>query len=453
MKKVFKIGLMLSLLVATTGVFAQDNIPEDKPEFPRVGFKSYWSWGGALELSHQFAMDPSANSTVGGGLGLNRNIGLDIFFQKKINHMFDLRLRLDFTGVIPPADTVLTEMKGYRVMAQPIALDADFLWSINNAIMGYDPNRNWSIYAVAGAGITTGIIDYINRVAKIGAQGERLEGIYDGFLGMNMNFGLGFDLGITNNDFLFVEYTINAFADLKLIQKNDNGDKTWPNTASIVRFGYHRYFYNDGLTDEDKALIDQRSALTFSNFRRLNNQINALESQVATSRNNEKRLENRIAELEDQIDKLSKGGQVVDNSGNVIYVPSNNAAAADSLQAVIDQIKADQLNFYAMPFSVQYGVDEWQVSEEEMAKIDAIARVLKDNPDIRIKVVGFADKSGSDQYNQRLSERRANEVKRLLVRRGVADDRIDVEAKGKTVAFGDIQYAINRRVSFYRVID
>jgi outer membrane protein OmpA-like peptidoglycan-associated protein len=171
--------------------------------------------------------------------------------------------------------------------------------------------------------------------------------------------------------------------------------------------------------------------------------VNNLDNQLRNSRNNEKRLENRIAELEDQLAQaLAQGGK------------GGNSAAADSLQAVIDQIKADQLTFYAMPFSVQYGVDEWEVSEDEDAKVKAVARVLKDNPDVKVLVVGFADYTGSDSYNMKLSEKRANEVKRLLVKKyGIAENRIQTEYKGKSVAFGDIQYALNRRVSFYRVIE
>ena len=107
-----------------------------------------------------------------------------------------------------------------------------------------------------------------------------------------------------------------------------------------------------------------------------------------------------------------------------------------------------------MPFSVQYGVDEWNVTDDEMLKVKAVGRVLKDNPDVKVLVVGFADYTGSDSYNMKLSEKRANEVKRLLVKKyGIAEDRIQTEYKGKSVAFGDIQYAINRRVSFYRVIE
>jgi len=46
--------------------------------------------------------------------------------------------------------------------------------------------------------------------------------------------------------------------------------------------------------------------------------------------------------------------------------------------------------------------------------------------------VGHTDSIGSEQYNQGLSERRANSVKNYLVSRGVAADRIYTEGKGET---------------------
>ena len=46
--------------------------------------------------------------------------------------------------------------------------------------------------------------------------------------------------------------------------------------------------------------------------------------------------------------------------------------------------------------------------------------------------VGHTDSIGSDQYNQGLSERRANSVKNYLVSRGIAADRIYTEGKGES---------------------
>lgn len=52
--------------------------------------------------------------------------------------------------------------------------------------------------------------------------------------------------------------------------------------------------------------------------------------------------------------------------------------------------------------------------------------------DARIHVIGHTDTSGSPAYNQRLSERRATEVKKALVSKGVAAANITTEGKGET---------------------
>jgi len=438
MKKIFKLSLMLSLILATSGVFAQENLPEDKPEYPRYGFWSDWSIGGDLVWAHQFPMGPLFGD--GYGYGKTMGFGFDFFAQKKINHMIDIRLRAAVPyGFTWSKGTVNVDGTN-RELALIGSLTADFMISINNWINGYDPECNWSVYAYLGAGAALCYNGLYNKIGDVIAGGRSehtvapvLDDFNYGFGGVRMSAGLGYSYALNENDHIFAEYGFDWDSDLPLPWGE------WHHTNGNLRLGY---YYNFGPTGEDKLLADQRAALTFSNFRSLNNQINALESQVATSRNNEKKLENRIAELEDQLTKARTANQKVVNS-----------AAADSLQAIIDQIKADQLNYYGMPFSVQYALDEWHVSDAEMAKVNAVARVMKDNPDMRIMVVGFADKSGSDNYNMKLSERRANEVKRLLVRKGVAEDRIDVDFKGKSVAFGDSKFSINRRTSFYRVIE
>ncbi|HYM04743.1 MAG TPA: OmpA family protein [Stellaceae bacterium] len=50
----------------------------------------------------------------------------------------------------------------------------------------------------------------------------------------------------------------------------------------------------------------------------------------------------------------------------------------------------------------------------------------------RVKVVGWADRSGSDAYNAKLAEKRVEAVRAALVADGMARDRIDVTAKGET---------------------
>ena len=418
LKKLIKLGVCISFVLTAMNATAQNT---GKPEYPQYGFWSNWSIGFSFDLNNQAYMN------AGGDLGGWRkatNAGMDIFAQQKLNHAFDWRIRFGFPSFWAPL-----QGRGGWYNDRHMTLTLDILWSINNSLLGYDPDRRFSFYIFAGGGLALSGNKFEEpSISKsdFGSVGIVLDG----------GIGASYRFGESHNIFAEYGYDINGDAP----SPSQFFSNALHNTNRIFRLGY---FYCFGVTATDKAIAAQKAMLTQENFGALNSQVNNLDNQLRSSRNNEKKLENRISELEDQLAKALAQGK-----GGV------NSAAADSLQAVIDQIKADQLTFYAMPFSVLYGVNEWNVPEEESLKVKAVARVLKDNPNVKVLVVGFADYTGSDSYNMKLSEKRAKEVKRLLVKKyGIAEDRIQTEYKGKSVAFGDIQYALNRRVSFYRVIE
>jgi OOP family OmpA-OmpF porin len=65
-------------------------------------------------------------------------------------------------------------------------------------------------------------------------------------------------------------------------------------------------------------------------------------------------------------------------------------------------------------------------------KLDEIAAALKGEPRIEaVRITGYTDRIGSDAYNMKLSQRRAAAVKRYLVSRGVAPNRLVAAGKGK----------------------
>ena len=57
---------------------------------------------------------------------------------------------------------------------------------------------------------------------------------------------------------------------------------------------------------------------------------------------------------------------------------------------------------------------------------------LKQNPRVRIKIIGHTDSVGTDQANQKLSEGRATSVKNEMVKRGIKADRIETEGRGES---------------------
>jgi outer membrane protein OmpA-like peptidoglycan-associated protein len=66
-------------------------------------------------------------------------------------------------------------------------------------------------------------------------------------------------------------------------------------------------------------------------------------------------------------------------------------------------------------------------------KLDEIARVLIDNPGIgNVNIVGYTDRLGTDSYNQRLSQRRAEVVKGYLVSKGVPASRLNAIGRGES---------------------
>lgn len=101
---------------------------------------------------------------------------------------------------------------------------------------------------------------------------------------------------------------------------------------------------------------------------------------------------------------------------------------------------------------VNFGFDSSNLtpsSEENLAKL---AKVLKEQPNTNISIYGHTDSKGSDDYNLKLSERRANSVVNYLNSLGISLSRMTPKGMGETepIATNDTPEgrAKNRRVEF-----
>ena len=63
--------------------------------------------------------------------------------------------------------------------------------------------------------------------------------------------------------------------------------------------------------------------------------------------------------------------------------------------------------------------------------LDDVAEIMLKNKDVTFSVSGYTDNVGSEDYNLKLSERRANEARNYLIERGVEADRISAKGYGK----------------------
>jgi OOP family OmpA-OmpF porin len=69
---------------------------------------------------------------------------------------------------------------------------------------------------------------------------------------------------------------------------------------------------------------------------------------------------------------------------------------------------------------------------EGKTKLDELAAKVKDLKTLEVIIaVGHADRFGTDKYNQKLSEKRAESVKAYLVSKGIEANRVYAEGKGK----------------------
>lgn len=107
-------------------------------------------------------------------------------------------------------------------------------------------------------------------------------------------------------------------------------------------------------------------------------------------------------------------------------------------------------------YGIYFDVNKDVVKSESYGTIKEIAKVLGENPGVKIKIVGHTDSDGDDKSNLDLSKRRSAAVKNVLVKEfGIDASRIETDGKGESepIAKNDsvINKALNRRVEFIKL--
>ena len=74
--------------------------------------------------------------------------------------------------------------------------------------------------------------------------------------------------------------------------------------------------------------------------------------------------------------------------------------------------------------AIYFANNSSRLTQKEADKLDTVAEMMKAQPDVTLSIIGHASNTGSEDYNLRLTQRRANTVKMLLVRRGITASRL-----------------------------
>jgi peptidoglycan-associated lipoprotein len=82
---------------------------------------------------------------------------------------------------------------------------------------------------------------------------------------------------------------------------------------------------------------------------------------------------------------------------------------------------------------IYYDFDRATLRPESRSALDSLAQVLRDNPNVTIELAAHTDRVGSDDYNNNLSQRRAQSVIDYLIKAGIAADRLTAQVTGRRV--------------------
>jgi len=103
---------------------------------------------------------------------------------------------------------------------------------------------------------------------------------------------------------------------------------------------------------------------------------------------------------------------------------------------------------------VNFEFDSSSLTADSMAALDADAEMMKGQPDLMVEIAGHTDSQGSAEYNQGLSERRAQAVLDYLVSHGVNAENVTARGYGESEPVADNGTeegrAANRRVELRR---
>lgn len=115
------------------------------------------------------------------------------------------------------------------------------------------------------------------------------------------------------------------------------------------------------------------------------------------------------------------------------YMDQQEAQMRAKLQGSGVQVQRDGDNLIlVMPGNVTFASGRYEVKSDFYSVLNAVAEVLKEFQETNINVAGHTDSQGAADFNQQLSQKRANSVKAYLTSEGVAATRIQSVGYGES---------------------
>lgn len=266
----------------------------------------------------------------------------------------------------------------------------DAMWNLTNIFGKYDPSRAVDVYGFVGLAFVHGKSDnYLNLnegrdPEEFGKQGISKSNMVLPRLGFQV------DYHVSNI------VSLNLEANAVLLEDRFNGivqDRSYDGMVNVL----------GGITFHINRGFKQSDVYSQSEVDKLNGQINEQRAALANK-------DNAIAGLKEE---LAKKPQVI----------VEEKAVEETIEEVL------------MNAVVVFKLGKSELQENQEINIFNAAKFFQDNLDYRCIITGYADKAtGSAKVNQRISEQRAEAVKKVMVEKfGISADRITTQASGDKV--------------------
>lgn len=345
------------------------------------------------------AMMPTVKRDVDGSMVSTTDLldaGLGIRLGKNLNTVFGLAAEADFTK------TLKSE---YGTKTFVTSLDANLLttWNLSNLFLGYNGTpRTFEVSALAGLGWGHNFGEDV----KANDVHSKVA------LNLALNLGEAKAWQIYAEPFLRYQlgYWVGGVSSVPL-KHNLKNAYVGVSLGVNYKFGCSNGTHNFAIEQlRDQSEIDALNASINS----LRGELSGKDAQIAAANQ-------RIAELQKALTDCQ-----------------NKPAAPTVIEKKVANLQP----------SVVFQVGKSVVDNSQLANIEMIAKYMKNNPTAKVKVSGYASPEGSPELNQRLSEKRAEAVKDILVKKyKIAADRIEAEGLGATDKLFD-QVEFNRVALF-----
>lgn len=211
---------------------------------------------------------------------------------------------------------------------------------------------------------------------------------------------------------------------------NSEGESALPDVKNNIYIRYIRQ-----LLTSDKVSMDKKSGKLSSADEQTQNdfagQDNVETGKISDSGQIKAEDKPQINEIEEAKIKQEASEKILSKRGtDADHKATKSAVIWDDGQPDVPKKKEDKLVPASLKEVVNFDKNSSSVEPEFLSAIERIADTLLTISETKVKVVGHTDSVGPKSYNMDLSIQRANEVRKLLLQRGIDDLRIEIIGLG-----------------------